>query len=161
MHASFLVVAALVASLMAVTEPSDDAVLAELSSRIAAYVTLHRQLEGPVPTIQSSDDADQVRRAVEALGAKIRAARPDARRGSVFTPAVATWLRGRIAAGCEGDLDAVHAAAHDETPAMPAAVVNGHWPGPAMTFMPPRVLCQMPALPEELEYRFVNRDLVL
>ena len=95
MHSSFLLVAVLGASLMAVTEPpSDDAaVLAEMSSRIAAYVTLHRQLEGPVPTIQSSGDADQVRRAVEALGAKIRAARRDARRGSVFTPAVATLLR--------------------------------------------------------------------
>jgi hypothetical protein len=30
-----------------------------------------------------------------------------------------------------------------------------------MTFMPPNVLCQLPTLPEELEYRFVNRDLVL
>ena len=44
---------------------------------------------------------------------------------------------------------------------IPAAKVNGKWPGPAMTVMPVTVLCQLPPLPEELEYRFVNRALVL
>jgi hypothetical protein len=159
MTAALLVAAAL--ALLEMQAGPDDAALAELSSRIDAYVALHRRLEGPVPTIQSSGDADEVRRAVEALGSKIRKARQDARQGAIFTPAVAALIRVRIDTGCGGDLDAVHAAAHDEIPPMPRAVVNGHWPGPAMTFMSPRVLCQLPPLPEELEYRFVNRDLVL
>jgi hypothetical protein len=162
MNAVCLAVAALGVSLVAFTQARpDQVVLAELSARIDAYVRLHRQLEGPIPTIQSSDDADEVRRAVEALGAKIRTARKEARQGAIFTPAVAAFIRARIESGCGGDLDAVHAVAHDEVPTMSRAVVNGHWPGPAMTFMPPRVLCQLPVLPEELEYRFVNRDLVL
>jgi hypothetical protein len=162
MNPAFLLLAAMTVPLPALMQTGPDAAaIAELSSHVDAYVALHRQLEGPVPTIRSSDDADEVRRAVEALGARIRSARRDARPGAIFTPSVSAFIRARIDSGCGGDLDAVHEAAHDEVPPMPRAVVNGHWPGPAMTFMPPRVLCQLPPLPEELEYRFVNRDLVL
>ena len=162
MNVPWLVLAAVGASLSFMTQPPGDAAaIAELSSHVDAYVALHRQLEGPIPTIRSSDDADQVRRAVEALGGKIRAARGDVKPGNTFTPAVAALIRARIESGCGGDFDAVHEAAQDEAPRMPRAVVNGHWPGPAMTFMPPRVLCQLPPLPEELEYRFLNRDRVL
>lgn len=143
------------------SQPSDEAVLSEFSAAVDAYVALHRQLEGPVPTIASSNDPDEIRRAIEALGAKIRGRRRTARAGDIFTPAVARVLRARINAGCGGNVDAVHASAHDEAPPLQRPVVNGHWPGSAMTFMPPSVLCQLPTLPEELEYRFVNRDMVL
>jgi hypothetical protein len=150
-----------VAPLLASSQPADDAALAEFSAAVDAYVALHRQLEGPIPTIASSDDPDEIRRAIEALGAKIRGRRSTARRGDIFTPAVARVIHARIHAGCGGDVDAVHSSAHDEAPPLSRPVVNGHWPGSAMTFMPPSVLCQLPTLPEELEYRFVNRDLVL
>jgi hypothetical protein len=140
---------------------TEAAALAEFSAAIDAYVALHRQLEGPVPTITISDDADEIKRAVAALGAQIRTSRKDARAGDIFTPTVAGVIRTRIHAGCGGDVDAVHASAHDEAPRLRKPVVNGAWPGEAMTFMPPTVLCQLPPLPEELEYRFVNRDLVL
>ena len=143
------------------SQASDAAVLTQFAAAIDDYVTLHRRLEGPVSTITSSDDADEIRRAVEALGRQIRANRRDARAGDIFTPAIAQLFRSRIALGCGGDVDAVHASAHEETPSLGKPEVNGHWPGLAMTFMPPNVLCQLPTLPEELEYRFVNRDLVL
>jgi hypothetical protein len=150
-----------VSPLPASSQPSDEAVLAEFSAAVDAYVALHRQLEGPVPTIESSNDPDEIRRAMEALGAKIRGHRRTARAGDIFTPAVVRVIRARIDAGCGGDLDAVYTSAHDEAPPLRRPAVNGHWPGSAMTFMPPNVLCQLPTLPEELEYRFVNRDLVL
>jgi hypothetical protein len=156
-----LLMAGSVSPLVASPQPSDETALAEFSAAVDAYAVLHRQLEGPVATIASSNDPDEIRRAVEALGAKIRGRRGTARAGDMFTPAVVQVIRARINAGCGGDLNAVHALAHDETPPLPRPVVNGHWPGSAMTFMPPNVLCQLPSLPEELEYRFVNRDLVL
>ena len=146
---------------LAPSQPAEEALLAEYAAAVDAYVVLHRRLEGPVSTITSSDDPDEIRRAVEALGGKIRDSRKGARVGDIFTPALAPLIRARIAVGCGGDVDAVHASAHDETPSLSRPVVNGHWPGPALTFMPPNVLCQLPTLPEELEYRFVNRDLVL
>ena len=156
-----LLVACSLLPALPVTQATDEAVLAEFSAAVDAYVALHRQLEGPVPTIRSSNDPDEIRRAIEALGAKIRGSRKEARPGAIFTPAVARLIRARIDVGCGGDLDKVYTTAHDEAPPLRRPVVNGHWPGSAMTVMPPNVLCQLPTLPEELEYRFVNRDLVL
>lgn len=156
-----LLMAGSAAPLVASSQASDEAVLSEFSAAVDAYAALHRQLEGPVPTIASSNEPDEIRRAIEALGAKIRGSRRTARAGDIFTPAVARVLRARINVGCGGNVDGVHASAHDEAPPLRRPVVNGRWPGSAMTFMPPSVLCQLPTLPEELEYRFVNRDMVL
>jgi hypothetical protein len=141
--------------------PGDDAAVQELTRRVTAYAELHRQLEGPVPTVKVSPDPGEIRRAMDALGAKIRKARATAKRGDIFTPEIAALVKQRIATGCGGDYETVHETAHDEMGPLPPAVVNGKWPGTGMTVMPVNVLCQLPALPEELEYRFVNRDLVL
>ena len=132
-----------------------------MARRIDEYVALHRKLEGPVPTVRVSSDPAEIRRAVDALGSQIRRARSAARRGDIFTTDISAMIRARILKACGGDVDAAHAIAHDEAAPMPAARVNGKWPGPEFTVMPTGVLCQLPALPDELEDRFANRDLVL
>ena len=142
-------------------KPADAAAVEELERRVAAYVELHRQIEGPVPTPAVSSDAGEIRRAVDALGAGIRKARASARPGDIFSPEIAAVIRARIKSGCGGDYESVRATAHHDMGPIPAATVNGKWPGPAMTVMPVTVLCQLPSVPDELEYRFVNRDLVL
>jgi hypothetical protein len=139
----------------------DAAAVEELTRRVTAYAEMHRQLEGPVPTVKVSSDPGEIRRAMDALGEKIRKARSSAKRGDVFSPEIAALVKRRIASGCGGDFESVHETAHEEMGPLPRAVVNGKWPGPQMTVMPVNVLCQLPPLPEELEYRFVNRDLVL
>ena len=162
MQAGFLVAVVLAMNAAAqAAQPVPDQAEADMARRIDEYVALHRTLEGPVPTVKVSSDPAEIRRAVDALGAQIRRARSAARRGDIFTPDISAMIRARILKACGGDVDAVHAIAHDEAPPMPAARVNGKWPGPEFTVMPSGVLCQLPALPDELEYRFVNRDLVL
>lgn len=142
------------------TQPpaADAAAVEELGRRVAEYAELHRRIEGPVPTIKVSSDPAEIRRAVDALGSRIRKARASARRGDIFSPEITAMLRRRIESGCGGDYESVRAAAHEELGPIPAATVNGKWPGPVM---PVNVLCQLPSLPTELEYRFVNRDIVL
>lgn len=143
------------------TTASEEAAVKELERRVADYVELHRRIEGPVPTPRVSSDAGEIRRAVDALGAQIRKARQTAKPGDIFAPEIASMIRARIRTGCGGDFESVRATAHHDMGQIPAAKVNGKWPGPAMTVMPVTVLCQLPSLPEELEYRFVNRALVL
>lgn len=140
---------------------SEEAAVKELERRVAGYVELHRRIEGPVPTPRVSSDAGEIRRAVDALGAQIRKARQTAKPGDIFAPEIASMIRARIRTGCGGDFESVRDTAHHDMGQIPAATVNGKWPGPAMTVMPVTVLCQLPSLPEELEYRFVNRALVL
>ena len=144
---------------------------AEFTARIEAYVKLHRQLEGTVPTLRVSRDPLEIQEAVAALGAEIRAARPEARQGDVFTPAAATFIRRSIAACLArrsvaellADLEAErYEEEGDEPGPMPEPRVNDTYPRTVeYPIMPPPVLAALPPLPEELQYRLVGSTLIL
>lgn len=141
------------------------AAAAEFQSRVDAYISLHRRLEGSVPTVAVSTNYAEVVAAVDALGAKIRAARQDARRGDVFTPDVECWFRQMIDASLLGcDTAALREALNEENPPNVtfALHINGRWPdGASRGPMPPRLLADLPELPADLQYRLIDRDLVL
>jgi hypothetical protein len=144
--------------------PSEHAAIADFNRQVSAYVELHRRLEGPVPTVEVSADPMEVRRAMAALARKIRSERSHARQGDLFTPAVAAAFRRQILAGCAGDLEGLHAVANEENPYLKKwrPRVNASYPDSLpFSMMPPQVLCALPELPEELQFRFWDRDLIL
>jgi len=143
--------------------PTESAAIAQFNKSVQAYADLHRKLEGPVPTVSVSNDMAEIRAAMAALAKKIRAARPQARRGDVFTPPVTAEFRKLIREGCGGSYKELLEIVNEESdPNVKTPKVNDPWPeGAAFSMIPPQVLCRLPVLPPELEYRFVNRDLVL
>ena len=145
--------------------PTDAAAAAEFETGIRGYVSLHRRLEGVVPTVKVSDDYAHVLAAIDALATKLRAARQDARRGDIFTPAVECWFRQLLDESLRGcDIAALRAAINEENPpnVVFALRINGPWPeGAPLGPMPPRLLADLPQLPDDLQYRFLDRDLVL
>lgn len=138
---------------------------ADFEAQVQRYVELHRSLEGSVPTVAISEDYAQVLAAIDALAAKIRAARKDARRGEIFTPAIDCWFRDMIDASLEGcDTRAILAWLNEENPpdVVLAPKINGRWPdGASHGPMPPKLLADLPRLPDELQYRILDGDLVL
>jgi hypothetical protein len=144
---------------------SDAHVLADFQLRVQQYVELHRRLEGPVPTVAVSEDWAEIKAAIDALASKICAARKDARRGDIFTAEIERLFRRRIRECLEGcNIDELLATLNEDNP--PDLVltprVNGRWPEEASFGpMPPTLLAGLPPLPDELQYRFMNRDLVL
>ena len=140
---------------------TDAARIGEFNQRVQAYHDLHLRLEGSVPTVKVSSDPAEIRKAIDSLRAAIRAARADARQGDVFSADIAALFRRLIREGCAGDFRALMEVTHEETPPLRHPKVNESWPGEGFTVMPSNLLCSLPALPEELQYRFVNRDLVL
>ena len=138
---------------------------AEFETNVRAYVALHRRLEGTVPTVAMSTDYARVLTAIDALATKLRAARKDARRGDVFTPNVECWLRATIDTSLKGcDANALRAALNEENPpnVVFALQINGPWPeGASFGPTPPQLLAALPPLPDDLQYRFLDRDLVL
>lgn len=139
----------------------DAPIVAEFNRRVADYISLHKTLEGTVPTLRVSADTAEIGRAVEALGVAIRRARPHAHAGDIFFPEAAAMFRRTIRERYGTQYESLIAMVHQETPPLPRAVVNGAWPGSGHTLMPPDLLRRFPLLSEGLEYRFVNRDLVL
>ena len=144
---------------------ADEAVIAEFNRRVLVYVGLHRRIEGPVTTVAVSDDWRQIRAAIDALAAGIRTARSDAQRGDIFAPPIERWFRQRIAVLLEDCNTAeLLETLNEENPEglVLVAEVNASWPPEAsLGPMPPHLLAGLPQLPDDLQYRFMNRDLVL
>jgi hypothetical protein len=147
-------------------QAQEERTLAEFNRQVDHYVALHRRLERWLPPDPMFEDFDEMWDARDALAAAILDARPHARQGDFFSPGFAAFVGRRIdgiLARSNYDITTVLEAINDEViPGAPPLQVNGRFPwefvGAAMW---PALLQELPALPRELEYRFVDRDLVL
>ena len=128
------------------------------------YMTVHRAVEHQLPALAVTDDARAIDLAVTMRAAGIRLARATARQGDVFAPDIARVFRARITKALESDdylvADLLLPPDEDgDTP--PPPVVNGTFAWRMAIATPACVLATLPSLPEDLQYRFVGRDLVL
>jgi len=144
------------------TIPSDRqqapaSVTTEFLERVADYVELRRQVAAGVVGPAFCSDPEELTRQAAQLAASIRDARPLATEGTIFTPRVAVFLKVRIA-------HAARAAAYLTIPVDPDDVpleVHAVLPWGVGRLPSPVLVEALPALPYELEYRFVGRHLVL
>src|SRR5204863_3096371 len=89
-------------------------------------------------------------------------ARADAKAGDIFTPEMQTFVKQRFAAIFKGPRGAqIRKYIHDEPhPVTPE--INKRYPDIVpLSTMPVSVLAQLPKLPDELEYRFIQNHLIL
>ena len=133
-------------------------VLTEFLDRVADYVEIRRQVAAGIAGPIVCSDPEELTRQAGQIAAAIRDARPLATEGTISTPRVTVFLRARIA-------HAVRAATYLTTPVgQPDDVildVHAALPWGAGRLLPPVLVEALPALPYELEYRFVGRHLVL
>jgi hypothetical protein len=135
-----------------------DAV-AEFTIRIQAYFDLRKELERGLPILRVTEDAKELLDREQALADRIRTARSSARQGDIFIPSVSAAFKGRLQAHTN---PTTCAALGDDNPGSLDIRTNGKYPEhKPMSTMPPDVLAALPALPEDVEYRFVGRDLIL
>lgn len=132
---------------------------------IQQYVQLHRQIERQLPPLRARSDAHEIVESSNAMASALQTIRAGAREGNIFTPAVASLLRSRIAEALDArgfTAEQVIAASLEEADAeAPLPAVNGRFPWRRGAEMWPCVLNALPTLPDELQYRIVGRDLVL
>jgi hypothetical protein len=165
--AAVLITSAAVHGQFEIREPTlfEEETLEQFDRTIDDFVALHRRIERTLPPTRMFDDAREMLAAREALRQAIVAARGDARRGDVFTPLVSQVLRERL-------LRAIRWHQHDPAeiladnraerlPGAPMPQVNQPFPWGLGAAMWPTLLRVLPELSDELEYRFVDRDLVL
>jgi hypothetical protein len=138
---------------------------AEFLDYVNHYAALQRMTITALGQPLMWSDAEQLLRQQRRLANAMRAARPFARAGDVFTPAVSRYFRTRIDALVrETGLDvttAIEPPDEDEVVIAAAPCVAEPVPWNAGPVMWPSMLAALPELPPELEYRFIGRDLVL
>jgi hypothetical protein len=147
------------------TAIEERASLNDFSQRVSQYVRLHRRLERTLPPEQLFKDLEEMPEAVAELHDALVQARPNAEPGSIFTPAVADLLTMRLARAIATSgltpTEVVIAMNLGYRSEIPKVRVNDRFPAVRYALMWPVLLDALPALPEELEYRVVYRDLVL
>jgi hypothetical protein len=145
-------------------------VLVDFQKRVDAYMAIHKDAAKDSLSIKETKNPGEIKAAQLALAAKIRAARATAKPGDILTPEIRNKfirlmfpeLKGKagreIRAGLEEDI-------HETDEGVPKKViykVNAAYPdGNALPTTPTNILQSLPKLPEELEYRIVDKNLIL
>ena len=135
--------------------------LAGVSERVAAYVSLAKQLTEDLPPLKRTDDPAEIALREVALGAAIRTGRAGAKPGDVFTADAARVFRRVIKRDFRERPRGGQRVMLDEMPHF-HPMVNQSYPSawPLATF-PATLLAVLPALPEGLEYRLLSEALIL
>jgi hypothetical protein len=143
--------------------PNPDAqALIDFRDRVDQYIALRNKADDAAPPLEKTADSEKIHAAQLALATRVRAARPSAKHGDIFTPAVAAVFRRalRPEAKEEGTKDAI---LKEDNPAFPLKVNDAYPDKEPLSTVPPNVLESLPKLPEksDLEYRFVKKHLIL
>ncbi len=140
-------------------------------ARVEEYAKIRKAATAKVPPLPKAATPEQIVAHENALVEAIRAVRPNARPGDVFTPEVRPLFAAIIKDNLSGSTNQPsRAIARQGNPkhdagvgeAQPVIEVNAVYPKSApVSTMPPLLLMQLPPLPKDIEYRFVGGTLVL
>jgi hypothetical protein len=141
----------------------DAVVLADFKARIDKYMKLHDEQEKGSAEQKETNDPARIRDAQVKLAQRIRMARPDARPGDIFTPEIRAAFRRLMYPETKGpDGREAKAQIKEDAPTGVPLKVNATYPeGKALPTVPPNILANLPQLPEKLEYRIIDKHLIL
>lgn len=137
----------------------------DFAQRCAAYQALRADAVKGLPKLGKNARPEQMKQYQESLRSRISELRSDAKPGEVLTPAVFEVVAAVRAetAGAQGK-GARETVLGDGNPAEEGIRVplkiNALYEAPLST-VPPDLLARLPELPENLQYRFVGKSLIL
>jgi hypothetical protein len=154
------------ASAKATADKSADttaAVLADFGKRVAAYAALRKSAEKGPAQLERHRDPAKIEAERLALAARIRTARATAKVGDIFTLQSRPVFRRLLTPPLKGaDGKENKAAILDDNPGNMTLRVNQPYPkAEPLSSVPPDILKALPVLPEDIEYRFVGKHLIL
>lgn len=141
----------------------DALVLEDFKKRIESYTKLRDKLKDDAPPMKETKDPAKIKASQDGLAAKIREARKDAKPGEIFTPEIRAKFRQLMFPELKGEEGRqTKAAIEEDAPDNVKFTVNATYPeAEALPTMPPNLLASLPQLPEDLEYRIIDKHLIL
>jgi hypothetical protein len=142
---------------------ADAKALATMNDRLKEYVEFHRKIEKTLPKLPDQATPQQIDSNQRMFEKLIRKERMSAKRGDIFTPEAEVVIKRLLASvfgGPQGKQ--LKASIMDENPVGLKLAVNGRYPDAVpISSVPPQVLQTLPALGEDMEYRFIGDNLIL
>jgi len=151
------------ASALATGVNPDAAVLQDFKARVDAYMKLRKSAVKGAPALKETNDPAKIKAAQDGMSTQIRAARVNAKQGDVFTPEIAAAFRRLLNPELKGDdgRDAKEII-KDDAPTNITFKVNAKYPeGAPVPTVPANLLVNLPTLPEPLQFRIVEKHLIL
>jgi len=140
------------------------AISADFEKRIADYMKLRQSAQAGLTTPKNTQSPTQLTEYQHQLADRIRSARPQAQQGEIFTPPIADLFRHLVSQAINGPQGTRIRKSYQRAEPIRGVhlAVNQAYPdGLALQSMPPSLLMNLPKLPKELEYRFVDHELIL
>lgn len=129
---------------------------------LEAYLALREELAERLEPLEPTGDAAELAARQSSLAAAIREARRDAKRGDLIPEPVAEAIRAVVAADYRHrDPEARKGTVEDVPTDMVLSVNRIYPPDAALSTVPPLLLAKLPLLPDNLQYRFVDRHVVI
>jgi hypothetical protein len=140
----------------------DAQVLADFKARVDKYVELRKKADDSAPPLKKTDDAREIKDAQQALVERVGAARSTAKQGDIFTPDITAFFK-RVLRPEAKEKDAKTMMKDDKPPAGTVTFkINGPYPDKQpLASSPPEMLAKLPPLPKDIDYRFVDKHLIL
>lgn len=144
----------------------DAGLVAEFTKRVDAYVKLRNDAANAAPELERTKKPAEINTAEKSMASNVRVLRAGAKRGDIFTPATEAMLRRLLKPPLAKGADAADnkAIIKDDAPKAGEVPfkVNGEYPKEIpLSTVPPDVLQSLPKVPEDIQYRFVGKHLIL
>jgi hypothetical protein len=139
------------------------AVMQDFKQRVDAYMKVRSEALKDAPALKESKDPAKIKAAQDAQSARIRELRAGAKPGDVFTAEIRAEFRRLLAPELKGD-DGNDAkkVIKDDAPTNVPFKVNAKYPeGASLPTVPASLLLSLPQLPEPLQYRIIDKHLIL
>jgi hypothetical protein len=141
---------------------AQGAALQEFQNRLNGYVELRTKLAHDLRPLKPTANAAELTARQDSLAAAIRQTRKNARMGDLIPAPVADVLRRTIQNDFKSRSPETRKAAVSEVTDGIIPVINRPFPArAALPTIPPLLLAKLPLLPDNLQYRFLDRHLVI
>ena len=146
-----------------VITPAEKAAIQTFENEVKQYVALRNKMREQAPKLSKDATPEEINKYREALEGSMRAARKNARRGDLFKPEVADYIRRTLKTEFQGkDRKDIRDIAYETE--LQGVVLRVNYPysqSAELSEMPATLLSKLPQVPKEVRYRFVGRNMLL
>jgi hypothetical protein len=147
----------------AVISPADKTKIQTFEKQVKDYVDLRNKVKDSAPKLSKDSTAEQIHAYRTALEQSLRSARAGAKRGDLFRPETADYIRRTLRNEFQGkDRQQLRDTIFEtETQGVVLRVNYPYAQTAELSEMPATLLTKLPQLPKEVRYRFVGRSMLL